>query len=78
MLQFRAAVGYENAGIFSTRFLVTWFLAALQSLSFSDCCPQLSLALCLIDKTCRKKPSSLFLSAVTWLRSGLKGEFAQH
>lgn len=76
-MQFRAAVGYENAGMFSTCFPVTWFLAALQSLSFTDCCPQLSLALCLIDETARKKPSSLFLSAVTWLRSGLKGKFAQ-
>lgn len=55
----------------------TWFLAALQSLSFDDCCPQLSLALCLIDETSREKPSSLLLSAVTWLRSGLKGEFTQ-
>lgn len=77
MLQFRAAVGDENAGIFSTRFLVTWFSAALQSLSFGDCCPQLSLALCLIDETSRKKASSLFLSAITWLRSGLRGEFTQ-
>lgn len=59
-------------GFFSTCFLVTWFLAALQSLSFSDCCVQLSLALCLIDKTARKKPSSLFLSAVAWPRSGLR------
>lgn len=71
-LQFRAAVACESAEIFSTCFPATCFLAALQSLTFSDCCPQLSSALCLIDKTARKKPSYLFLSAVAWPRSGLR------
>lgn len=74
LLQFTAAVGCESAGVFSTCFLVTWVLAALQSPSSSDCCPHLSLALCLTDKTARKKPSSCVLSAVAWPRSGLRRE----
>lgn len=42
LLQFSAAVACKSAEILSTCFPAAWFSAALQNLTFSDCCPQLS------------------------------------
>lgn len=60
-------------GFFSTCFPVTWFLTALQSLSFSDCCPWHYV---LLTKLLGRSQAPSFCPQSHGPGQGLEGEFS--